>query len=749
MLLNKFYLVSVAIIVFAVMILLLPTYGSANQVVMSDCNGGFHDVIYYSNEQVCVTGDFDCLDDWPLPIPVARIYIVQDNGHTWSSGATLVDNMGAPNTIQGSGVGGAFYDEVIALPYLPLGRFDVVIDENENGMYDPCNEFMDYVLGQGSMYAFEVIDTDLECVVDTAAIKDDARDRLLKWRSYSQNLVYSLKTIEAAMFGLQFVTATASATLSGLCLGLAIRCGIAELVWLYGLKVNPKAYKLIGALCTTLAERYEGIANDPPDPSYMEIVELAPIYYQAPATADTLPVACVPVYDAISENAVLLTAVRSCLEKFFGAEEVSDNRYIRIQALALKRYTDLLIDVLNIENDALENLRAVVDTAGGGNITIYPDSFAAFQARVGIDGFYTEELDLMDEAGFDSIQISFLKEEIICFEVGLATEGTVLAHIDSTIQSNTDLLPVLEDLAIDAQAAIDTTSLVWIDHPRADAGGPYTGPEGSMITLDGSGSSDPNNSTLTYEWDLDADSLFGDEIGSVVQAVWSSEGHKLVGLKVTNASGYHDVDYARVDVASVNDGPVFTAVDPDSAFVPLTSCDSLVFTVSVSDPDGDPVAYEWVLDDSIVCTAGSWTFDPRDVDSGRYTVTVLINDGSPLSPDNQASWCVETPYCPPTAVPDDFLIESIQDLTIRHTWVSSGLVRISFSVPRAGNVTLAVYDVAGRRIRTLVSKRLSAGYHDIIWDGYNRLGYQVTSGVYFCRLTVGNASTTRKIVYVR
>jgi hypothetical protein len=75
---------------------------------------------------------------------------------------------------------------------------------------------------------------------------------------------------------------------------------------------------------------------------------------------------------------------------------------------------------------------------------------------------------------------------------------------------------------------------------------------------------------------------------------------------------------------------------------------------------------------------------------------------------------------------------------------------ISYDVPEGGgNVTLAVYDVAGRLVITLVSGRHSAGTKQVAWNGRNDRGQQVATGVYFYRLTAGGFTQTRKMLLIK
>lgn len=74
---------------------------------------------------------------------------------------------------------------------------------------------------------------------------------------------------------------------------------------------------------------------------------------------------------------------------------------------------------------------------------------------------------------------------------------------------------------------------------------------------------------------------------------------------------------------------------------------------------------------------------------------------------------------------------------------------IAYSVPAAGRVRIAVYDVAGRLVRTVVDDDVEAGLHATQWDGRDRSGTAVASGVYFCRIEACGTSDTRSIVVLK
>lgn len=75
---------------------------------------------------------------------------------------------------------------------------------------------------------------------------------------------------------------------------------------------------------------------------------------------------------------------------------------------------------------------------------------------------------------------------------------------------------------------------------------------------------------------------------------------------------------------------------------------------------------------------------------------------------------------------------------------------IGFDLPRNERVSLHIYDVTGREVRTLASHRvMEAGSHQLDWDGRNDAGSRIEAGLYFCRIDVGAQSETRRIVFAR
>ncbi|PID28506.1 MAG: hypothetical protein CSB55_04560 [Candidatus Cloacimonadota bacterium] len=75
---------------------------------------------------------------------------------------------------------------------------------------------------------------------------------------------------------------------------------------------------------------------------------------------------------------------------------------------------------------------------------------------------------------------------------------------------------------------------------------------------------------------------------------------------------------------------------------------------------------------------------------------------------------------------------------------------ISFSLPSAGKVNLAVYNTKGQKVKTLTEDVYEKGSHSVIWNGKDETGNAVSSGVYFYRLNLdGKTVKTNKCLLLK
>lgn len=75
--------------------------------------------------------------------------------------------------------------------------------------------------------------------------------------------------------------------------------------------------------------------------------------------------------------------------------------------------------------------------------------------------------------------------------------------------------------------------------------------------------------------------------------------------------------------------------------------------------------------------------------------------------------------------------------------------RISFILERPGEISLLIYDTAGRLVKTLAKEKFAAGAHDLHWNSTNNSGLEVPSGMYFYKLQAGQQSVAKKLLLIK
>jgi len=74
---------------------------------------------------------------------------------------------------------------------------------------------------------------------------------------------------------------------------------------------------------------------------------------------------------------------------------------------------------------------------------------------------------------------------------------------------------------------------------------------------------------------------------------------------------------------------------------------------------------------------------------------------------------------------------------------------IKFSLSHPSSVILDIYNVLGRKIKTIANDNFEAGYHSVLWDGTDEHGISMSSGVYFYKIKAGSFTETRKMLIIK
>lgn len=180
------------------------------------------------------------------------------------------------------------------------------------------------------------------------------------------------------------------------------------------------------------------------------------------------------------------------------------------------------------------------------------------------------------------------------------------------------------------------------DAPVAFAGDDRSEAFGAEVVLDGSASSDPNGDDLRYTWSIMAQpqgsvatlDLTGSADGRVARILPDVRGPYEFQLLVTDGE-LMAVDTVVI-VAGVSASPPVARAGPDRA-VSFSSTVTLDGTRS-SDPDGDPITYEWQLTDK-PASSSTILLDDRVASPqvyldvvGDYTFTLVVRDAYFTSP---------------------------------------------------------------------------------------------------------------------
>ncbi len=201
--------------------------------------------------------------------------------------------------------------------------------------------------------------------------------------------------------------------------------------------------------------------------------------------------------------------------------------------------------------------------------------------------------------------------------------------------------------------------------------------------------------------------------------------------------GWSAVDSARFANANIRhsefNGCLLGRIYP--TFPPSTSSKIGDFIIKIPDPTVLPNEFDITIDSVFFPPAGSFKFSPS-VGLGyapQYvgaTIHVIININD--ADDNFGEIKPES-YNLNQNTPNPF----------------NPSTTISFYNEAKGHVNLAIYNLLGQKVKTLIDWEMASGPQDVLWDGTDNNGENVSSGIYFYRLSAGEFYDIKKMMLLK
>jgi hypothetical protein len=147
------------------------------------------------------------------------------------------------------------------------------------------------------------------------------------------------------------------------------------------------------------------------------------------------------------------------------------------------------------------------------------------------------------------------------------------------------------------------------------------------------------------------------------------------------------------------------------------------YTITYSGTSGSVLKIEWIILENLDEQWGGWGNGPLRA--------VTLSEGSLSTDDN------------------DGIIPSRYSLSQNYPNPFNPTTTFDFTLEAASVVNIAVYDVLGHKVRSLLGASMSPGTHSVTWDGRDDNGYQLSAGTYFYRMTTGTNTLTKKMMLLK
>ncbi|HUZ00794.1 MAG TPA: fibronectin type III domain-containing protein [Thermomicrobiaceae bacterium] len=624
---------------------------------------------YGANATITATGAIDDITGCPaggindsLFASAADVYVVQHNV-TFNDGQSIKGLAfgGAPTATIVSDVSGEFISWTIGFTApggtLKAGTYSIVLDECQDGIYHAA---FDEQFPQSFVVSIPTVVPPPSPAI--AQVKADAGIQAANASSASKgfnalmqalNLYSQLSTLSSGVEVISLIAAGDVAEAAGVGASMVLDYSISASENALANKLKANAQQAAVFAMANMARNYQEIQADPPDPNYKQVTVVGPQTVVQPQSADPVVQASATLGTAANTEQALEQALLDALQRYEGAANAGDGAWALIHAREVQQYATLLAGSLSTTSQALtQTAHAVTTDPAPLNNTL--QFLEAIRSDVAANGFSPAEQQALVAAGYTPSQItalgnSFINENFTVTQAQVAGELQAIATEDTTEASD------LTAFASGMQSNITTLqndSSVIDDAPIASAGGPYSGAQGTPITLDASASTSGalGSPIVSYQWDTQGTGTFATS-GKTVSVTYPFAFTGMVGVKVTNADGVSSVAYAPIGIGATNQPPSITAFSPNADLVTNVSVgSSQAFSVTTHDVENDPTLVQWTVDGNAAGQGGSFSYSPGAADEGSHLLVAQASDANLLgSPATAQAWLVAV--CPVPAPP--------------------------------------------------------------------------------------------------
>ena len=193
-------------------------------------------------------------------------------------------------------------------------------------------------------------------------------------------------------------------------------------------------------------------------------------------------------------------------------------------------------------------------------------------------------------------------------------------------------------------------------------------------------------------------------------------------------------------IFGINNSPIITSL-PDT----LARADSLYeYQVVATDLDGDTLTYHLLIAPaflSIDTTSGLIQGTPTQADEGDHPVSIEVDDGNGGTANQIFTLHVQ----PPLGI-NQFTNQIPKEFALKQNYPNpfNPTTTIEYDLPKAAQVKIEIYNLLGKRVKTVLNIYKNAGRHKFIFDSNN-----LASGVYLYRIEAGTYTNSKKMILLR